>query len=35
MASVAEFKKSSFAKSDKVVNREDLEKLRVKYLGRT
>ena len=30
MASVAEFKKSCFAEIDKVENREDLEKLRVK-----
>jgi hypothetical protein len=34
MASVAELKKSFFAEFDKVENREDLEKLRVKYLGR-
>ena len=34
MASVAEIKKSFFAGIDKVENREDLEKLRVKYLGR-
>ena len=34
MASVAEFKKSFFAEIDKVENREGLEKLRVKYLGR-
>ena len=34
MASVAELKKSFFAEIDKVENREDLEKLRVKYLGR-
>ena len=34
MASVAELKKSFFAGIDKVENREDLEKLRVKYLGR-
>jgi len=32
MASVAELKKSSFAKINKVVNREDLEKLRVHNL---
>ncbi len=34
MASVCELKKSFFAEIDKVENREDLEKLRVKYLGR-
>jgi len=34
MASVAELKKSFFAEIDKVENREDCEKLRVKYLGR-
>jgi len=34
MASVAELKKSFSAEIDKVENREDLEKLRVKYLGR-
>ena len=34
MASVAELKKSFFAEIDKVENREDLAKLRVKYLGR-
>jgi len=34
VASVAELKKSFFAEIDKVGNREDLEKLRVKYLGR-
>ncbi|MGA7905320.1 MAG: hypothetical protein WCA06_22040 [Terrimicrobiaceae bacterium] len=34
MASVADLKKSFFAGIDKVENREDLEKLRVKYLGR-
>jgi Aminoacyl tRNA synthetase class II, N-terminal domain len=34
MASVAELKKSFFAEIDKVENREDLEKQRVKYLGR-
>ena len=34
MASVAELKKSFFAEIDKVENREDFEKLRVKYLGR-
>ena len=34
MASDAELKKSFFAGIDKVENREDLEKLRVKYLGR-
>ena len=34
MASVAELKRSFFAGIDKVENREDLEKLRVKYLGR-
>ena len=34
MASVARLKKSFFAEIDKVENREDLEKLRVKYLGR-
>ena len=34
MASVAELKKSFFAEIDKVENREDLEKLRVKDLGR-
>ena len=33
MASVAELKKSFFAAIGKVENREDLEKLRVKYLG--
>jgi hypothetical protein len=31
MASVAEIKKSFFAEIDKVENREDLEKLRVRY----
>ena len=34
VASIAELKKSFFAEIDKVENREDLEKLRVKYLGR-
>jgi len=34
VASVAELTKSFFAEIDKVENREDLEKLRVKYLGR-
>jgi aminoacyl tRNA synthetase class II-like protein len=34
MASVAGLKKSFFAEIDKVENREDLEKLRVKYLDR-
>jgi hypothetical protein len=34
VASVAELKKSHFVGIDKVENREDLEKLRVKYLGR-
>ena len=34
VASVAEFKKSFFARIDQAENREDLEKLRVKYLGR-
>ena len=34
MASVAELKESFFAEIDKVENREDLEKLRAKYLGR-
>ena len=34
MASVAELQKSFFAETDKVENQEDLEKLRVKYLGR-
>ncbi len=34
MASVAEPKKSFFAEIDKVEKPEDLEKLRVKYLGR-
>jgi hypothetical protein len=34
LASVAELKKSFFAEIDKVEKREDLEKLRVKYLGR-
>ena len=34
MASVTELKKSFFAEIDKVENREHLEKLRVKYLGR-
>jgi hypothetical protein len=34
MASVAELKKSFFAGIDRVENREDLEKLRVGYLGR-
>jgi hypothetical protein len=33
VASIAELKKSFFAEIDKVENREDLEKLRVKYLG--
>ena len=34
VASVAELTKSFFAEIDKVENREDLEKLRVRYLGR-
>ena len=34
VASVAELKRSFFAGIDKVENREDLEELRVKYLGR-
>ncbi len=34
VASVAELTKSFFAEIDKVENREGLEKLRVKYLGR-
>ena len=34
VASVAELTKSFFAETDKVENREGLEKLRVKYLGR-
>ncbi len=34
VASVAELRKSFFAEIDKVENREDLEKLREKYLGR-
>jgi hypothetical protein len=34
VASVAELTKSFFAEVDKVENREDLEKLRVTYLGR-
>ena len=34
VASIAEFKKSFFAEIDKVENRDDLEKLSVKYLGR-
>jgi len=34
VASIAELKKSCFAEIDKVENRKDLEKLRVKYLGR-
>ena len=34
MASVAEFKKSFLAEIDKIESREELEKLRVKYLGR-
>ena len=34
MASVAELTKSFFFEIDKVENREDLEKLRMKYLGR-
>jgi hypothetical protein len=34
VASVAELNKSFFAEIDKVENREDLEKLRVKHLGR-
>src|SRR5713226_8430914 len=34
VASVAELKRSFSAGIDKVENREDLEKLRVKYLGR-
>ncbi len=34
VASIAELKKSFLAEIDKVENREDLEKLRVKYLGR-
>ena len=33
VASIAELTKSFFAEIDKVENREDLEKLRVKYLG--
>jgi hypothetical protein len=33
VASIAELKKSFFAEIDKVENREDLEKPRVKYLG--
>jgi hypothetical protein len=33
VASIAELKKSLFAEIDKVEYREDLEKLRVKYLG--
>jgi hypothetical protein len=33
MASVAELNKSFFADIDKLENREDLEKLRVEYLG--
>ena len=34
MASVAEVEKSVFGEIDKVENREELEKLRVRYLGR-
>jgi len=34
VASVAELTKSFFAEIDKVENRKDLEKLRVRYLGR-
>jgi hypothetical protein len=34
VASIADFKKSFFAEIDKVENRDDLEKLSVKYLGR-
>ena len=34
VASIAEFKKSFIAEIDKVENRDDLEKLSVKYLGR-
>jgi hypothetical protein len=34
MASVAKLKKLFFAEIDKVVNRKDLEKLHVKFLGR-
>jgi hypothetical protein len=34
VASIAELKESFFAEIDKVENPEDLEKLRVKYLGR-
>ncbi|SRR5258708_6878119 len=34
VASVAELKKSFFAAIDQAENREDLQKLRVKYLGR-
>ncbi len=34
VASIAELKRSFFAGIDKVGNRENLEKLRVKYLGR-
>jgi aminoacyl tRNA synthetase class II-like protein len=34
VASIAEFKKWFFAEIDKVENRDDLEKLSVKYLGR-
>ena len=35
VASVAELKKSSFVKINKVERREDFEKLHVKYLGCT